>query len=342
MLKITFILSFIVCCFCIRSFCQTSDSITLYKGETLIGSVQSSSLGSISIDDIDLKMLNIKLYKIKKLVIQERFKIETIEKKVYYGTMRTSEKEGWVDIHLDNGDIVPILITRIYQLTSLDTDILKRINGNISAGLSFTKSSQIGQINFSAIVQFATKLFNYQLSLSTIGSIDSGKYSRDNENAFLINAYELTPNWFVSGAAQYQRNLELSISRRYLFMLGIGNKLIIRNNMRLLATTGITFSQEKSIEGVSSGLQYEIPIMFQFNFYQFRNPDIQISSTQTVYFALAQDGRIRYDGSTNFSWQLIRYFYLNLSPYTNFDSHPPAGSNSNFDYGIVFGLSYKF
>ena len=287
-------------------------------------------------------MLNIKLYKIKTLIIHERFKIETIEKKIYYGTLRTSGRDGWVDIHLDNGETLPIHIVKIYQLTSMDTDILKRLNGNVSAGLSFSKSSQIGQVNFSAMVQFATKLFNYQLSVSSIGSIDSGKYSRDNENAVLINSYDLTPTWFISGAAQYQRNLELSVSRRYLFMLGIGNKLIIKKNMRLLVSTGMTFSREKSIEGVSSGLQLDLPIMFQFNYYQFRHPDIQISSTQTIYFGIAQDGRIRYDGSTNFSWQLIRYFYLNLSPYTNFDSRPPAGSSSNFDFGIVFGLSYKF
>ena len=227
--------------FILRSFCQTRDSIILYNGEALIGAVQSSGLGSISIDDIDLKMLNIKLYKIKTLIIHERFKIETIEKKIYYGTLRTSGKDGWVDIHLDNGDILPIHIVKIYQLTSMDTDILKRLNGNVSAGLSFSKSSQIGQVNFSGLVQFATKLFDYQLSVSSIGSIDSGKYSRDNENAFLLNSYNLTPTWFISGAAQYQRNLELSVSRRYLFMLGIGNKLVIKKNMRLLVNYGNDF-----------------------------------------------------------------------------------------------------
>ena len=342
MLRIICIFSLAMCCFSKRSFCQIRDSIVMYNGETLIGAIQSSSLGSITIDDIDLKMLNIKLYKIKSLIIHDRFKIETIDKKIYYGTLRTSDRDGWVDIHLDDGQILPIHIVKIYLLTSLDTDILKRLNGNVSAGLSFTKSSQIGQLNFSANVQFSTKLFNYQLSISAIGSIDSGKYSRDNENIFLVNSYDLTPAWFISGAAQYQRNLELSISRRYLFMLGIGNKLIIKKNMRLLATTGMTFSQEKSIEGVSSGLLFELPVMFQFNYYQFRHPDIQISSTQTVYFGIGQNGRVRYDGSTTFSWQLIRYFYLNLSPYSNFDSQPPAGSGSNFDYGIVFGLSYKF
>lgn len=319
-----------------------TDTIILYHGESLMGAIQSSSLATITIDEIDLKMLNIKLYKIRSLFIHEIFKIETINKEIHYGSMRTSDKDGWVDIHTTNGSIVPIQITQIYTLTSMDADILKRLNGNISAGLSFTKSSQIGQINFSANLQFATRLFNYQLLASSIGSIDSGKYSRDNENIVLINSYDLTPTWFISGAAQYQRNLELSISHRYLLLLGLGNKLIINKNLRLLATTGVTFSQEKSNEGVQSGVLFEIPVMFQFNFYQFHNPDIQISSTQTVYFGISQSGRVRYDGSTNFSWQLVRYFYLNISPYSNFDSQPPAGSTSNFDFGIVFGLSYKF
>jgi len=341
MFRIIFISCFSICCFH-QSFCQSRDSIILYHGETLIGAVQGSNLGSISIDDIDLKMLNIKLFKIKTLIIHDVFKIETIEKKIFYGTMRTSDKDGWVDVHTNEGIVIPILITKIYQLISMDNNFFTRLNGNISAGLSFTKSSGIGQVNFSANVQYATKLFDYQLSVSSIASIDSGNFSRDNENVFFVNTYDLTPTWFLSGAAQYQRNLELSIARRYLVMLGAGNKILIRNNMRLLATTGMTFSQEKSIEGASSALLFEIPILFQFNFYQFRNPDIQISSTQAVYFGISQNGRVRYDGSTNFSWQLIRYFYLNLSPYTNFDSRPPAGSESNFDYGIVFGLSYKF
>ncbi len=233
-------------------------------------------------------------------------------------------------------------ITHIFQLVSLETNFLKRLSGNISAGLSFTKSSEIGQVNFSANVQFATKLFEYQLSATSIGSIDSGKFSRDNENVQFFSSYDLNTSWFLSAGAQYQRNLELSISRRFLGMLGGGNKLFIRKNWRLLASTGVTFSQEKSTDDVSSGLLLDIPIIFQFNFYQFRHPDIQISSIQTLYFSLSQQGRVRFDGNTTFSWQLIRYFYLNISPYSNYDSKPPAGNGNTFDYGIVVGLSYKF
>lgn len=330
------------CVFSIKLFCQAKDTIILYNGGVLIGAVQGESLGAISIDDIDLKMQSIKLYKIRRLKIVERFKIETVERTILYGTIEPSSQDGWIDIHATDGTVTTIHITKIYQLISMDNDFLTRLNGNVSAGFSFAKSNGIGQFNLSANVQYATKLFNYALTTSTIASIDSSQFSRDNENAQIQVSYDLTPTWYIATAGQYQRNLELSIARRYLFMIGPGNKLFIRKNWRLLAATGITFSQEKSTEGVNSGLLWEVPLLFQFNFYKSQHPDIQISSVQAVYFSLSQAGRIRYDGNTTFSWQLIRYFYLNISPYTNYDSKPPAGSTSNFDYGIVVGLSYKF
>jgi Protein of unknown function, DUF481 len=342
MIRISLITVVSICLFSFKSFSQNKDTIILYNGQELIGEVQNASLGAISIDDIDLKMQSVKLFKIKVLIIHERFKIETVNKHFFYGTMNTSDKNGWVDIHLSDSSIFSLRITQIFQLISLEDNFFKRLNGNVSAGLSFTKSSNIGQVNFSANVQYATRLINYQLTLSSIGSIDSGKFSRDNENAQLYAAYDLNASWFLALAGQYQRNLELSISRRFLGITGVGNKLFIEKNWRLLAITGMSYSQEKSTEGVSSGLLLEIPVVFQFNFYKFRHPDIQISSNQTVYFSITQGGRVRYDASTTFSWQLIRYFYLNLSPYSNFDNKPPAGSSSTFDYGIVFGLSYKF
>jgi hypothetical protein len=324
------------------SIAQPRDSLVLYNGQELIGAVQGASLGVISIDDIDLKIQTIKLYKIRILKIFERFKIESVDKKFYYGTLNTSTQEGWVDIHTDDGMVVSMPITSIYLLISVENNFFKRVNGNVSAGLSFTKSSGIGQVNFAATVQFATKSFEYQLTASAISSIDTGTFSRDNENLQLFAAYDLTASWFLAGVGQYQRNLELSIARRYLEMLGTGNKLVIKKNWQLMVVTGLDITQEKSTEGVSSGALFEIPVMFRFNYYQFHHPDIQISSAQSGYISLSEKGRIRYDGNTNFSWQLIRYFYLTISPYTNFDSKPPQGSGSKFDFGIVVGVSYKF
>ncbi|PWT96616.1 MAG: hypothetical protein C5B52_15390 [Bacteroidetes bacterium] len=328
--------------FSLKAICQ-EDSVYLYNGQILIGEVQRVNLGELTIDDLDMKMTSVKLYKIKILKIFHSFKIETIDRKLLYGRMQTLDKQGWVDIFPDTGRAVfSIPITNLFYMVSLEKNFFKRLTGNLSAGLSFTKSSNIGQVNLSASVMFATKSWAYQLSFSELGSIDSGRYTRDNESAQFFTSYDLSATWFLAGYLQYQRNLELSISRRYSEMFGGGNKLFIRKDWQLLGISGVSFSQEKSTEGIYSGLLVEVPFMLRFNYYHPRHPDLQISTSQTAYFSLSEAGRVRVDGSTNFSWQIIRYFYLTLTPYTNFDSKPPSLSASKFDYGIVFGITYKF
>jgi Protein of unknown function, DUF481 len=342
MARLMLLLGIGLICLSKTAFCQVRDSIFLYNGQVLIGAVQGANLGTISIDDRDLKMQKIKLYKIKTLKIYQPFKIGTVQKELFHGFLKASNKPGWIIIVPDDGPEIPTPIINLALLISLEKNFFKRLDGNLSAGLSYTKSSGIGQVNFSTSITFATKLFEYQLSASELASIDSSKISRDNESAQLFVAYDLTASWFLSAAIQYQRNLELSLARRYLGMTGIGNKLIIKKDWQILAVTGLSYSQEKSTENVESGLLLEIPLMFRFNYYQFSHPDIQISSTQTVYFSLTQSGRVRYDGTINFSWQLIRYFYLTINPYSNYDSKPPSTSGSTFDFGIVVSISYKF
>ena len=245
-------------------------------------------------------------------------------------------------IQSDSGVSLIMRITNICLLISVDKNFIRRLNGNLTAGFSFTKSSNIVQMNISAIVGFATKKMEYSLNVSSISSLNSGSFSRDNKNLSIFAGYDLNATWFVEGIGQYQRNFELGITRRFVEILGIGNKLFIRDDRQLIAITGLDFTQQKSTEGVSASPQPEIPLMVKFNYFQFRYLDIQISTIQTVYFSLSESGRIRYDGTTNFSCQLIRYFYLTVSPNINYDSRPPTGSSSNFDFGIVEGVSYKF
>jgi len=332
----------IMCNFCIRNAASAQqDTIVLYKGEVLIGTVRGGELGDISLDETVLKQINIKLYNIKKLTTWRRFKIQTTSRAIHYGIMKESKKDGWVTIVEDNTDSVEMRITDIDIITALENKFWQQLNGNISAGFSYAKSSGIGQINLSSTFKYATEKLLYQLSASAIWSIDTSEFSRDREDAGATVAWNFRPTWFTTGGLYYQRNLELSLARRYQELIGAGNKIFLRRTWQLFALTGLTFNQELSTTHTASGLLLEIPLIVTFNFYKYHHPDIQISSTQSVFFSVSQAGRIRYDNRINFSWQLIRYFYITLNPYSSFDSKPPEG-NSRFDYGVALSISYKF
>jgi hypothetical protein len=321
---------------------QQRDSIFLNNGQVLIGKIENGSLGEISIDDIDLKMQSVKLYKIKRIVTFTRVKLEMVDKRIYYGVLKPSLKLNHAEILLDDSTIVTVHLTEINLLITLEKNFFQRLTGNFSLGFSYAKSSGVGQASVSALVQYATPLFENQLTLSSISSIDSSHFSRDQGNIALYSGYNFNSTIFGAGMLQYQRNLELSIARRYQEMLGGGMKFFVRENWELQGITGLAINQEKSTdEGASSVVTLEIPVMLRFNFFKFRHPDIQITTSQALYFSLTDKGRVRFDGNTSFSWQLIRYFYLKINPYTNYDSKPPAGS-SNFDFGTTVGISYKF
>jgi hypothetical protein len=324
----------------IKGLAQAQDSVFLYNGQVLVGEVQGISVGVLNIDDLDLKTQKIKLTKIKKLRTEHTAKIETIDRQFYLGVL-SPDKDGWVSVNRYDSSVQKIRITDINLLISLQKGFFKRLNGSVSAGFSYTKSNNLGQLTMSSSATYATRHLEYELSASENASIDSGKFSRDREDAELFSNYNLYKGWLLGGALQYQRNLELAIARRYQELLGVGNKVLLRSDCQIILLTGITVSQELSTDGVSSGPLFEIPLMFRFNFFKSSHPNLQVSTSQTLYIGLTESGRVRFDGSTSASWQIVRNFYLSMNPYTNYDNRPPAGS-ANFDYGVSFSISYQF
>jgi hypothetical protein len=320
---------------------QQKDTLFFYKGQILVGTIRGAQLGLLTIDETDLGVLQIKMYKIKAIRAARRFKIVTHAMQDYFGVLQKAPKDGWVNIQLDNGEIVPYDILGINLIIALEKKFITQLNGNLSAGFSYSKSSSIGQSNLSLNVQFATERLEYLLSLSAIGSIDSSQYSRDRENAGLFISYSLSPDWFLGAGFGYRRNLELSIASRYQELIGAGNKIFTRQYWQLIAVSGLTFNQEKSTSGITSELLLEVPLIFRFDFFKYSRPNIQINSNQSLFYSLSQKNRVRYDGSLSFSWELVRRFYLTLNPYANFDNQPPEGNN-NFDYGLAVSITYRF
>jgi hypothetical protein len=124
--------------------------------------------------------------------------------------------------------------------------------------------------------------------------------------------------------------------------VGVGNKFLVKNFLRAYASSGLAFNQEQSTNNNSSGVLIELPFIVKFDFFKYKKTNLQLSTTQSVFYNLTQKNRVRYDGSTNVSWEIINDFSFNTTLYTNYDSHSPATGTPRFDYGIVFGLSYKF
>jgi len=331
----------IYCLLCFVSQAQVRDSIFLFNGQELIGDLKSVKLGVVTIDDKDLKIQNIKLYKVKRLhAAQSIFRVETIYKSVYFSTIEPSDHAGYIVIHV-NGEAREIAYREIAIILPLQKGFFKRLDGNLGLGFSYSKSSAIGQLSMNSLVSYVARKTEYQLSASSLYSIDSASFSRDNESVQLFVSYSLQKAWFLAGQANYQRNLELSIARRYQELIGAGNKLVLKPSWQLWLLSGLNLTQERSTEG-NSTVQLEVPVMMRLNFFKYQEVNVQVYFTQTAYFSLTQTGRVRDDATLSVAYELIHNFNISINFYTNFDNQPPVNTSNKIDFGTTFNVAYKF
>jgi hypothetical protein len=329
--------------FCDSAYSQLlKDTIFSINGTVVVGKLLSIKLGQVTFDPDDANDITIQLRKIKTFgAARKIFRIETVDQKVHFGTMLSHPDLKKVFI-ATGYDTVAINVEDISVLYPFDKSIAARFSGTVGVGFTYTKSSGFGRLNFDAKIKYASKKGELSLNTTGIYTIYDSLLSREKEELSLKYNYYFIRNWFATGFLVYQRNLELGLERRFQEGLGLGNKFITTKQFYSWARSGLVINQERGTDDVNSGVLTEIFGQLEINFFRFAKPKVNVILTENFYYSLSQAGRFRNDGALYVSWEIFKDFYFSLEPYNNFDSKPPVEGNDKFDFGIVFGINYKF
>jgi len=319
---------------------QVKDTLYMHRGQMLIGEVLSVNEGRLEFDSDDAGVVKVKYYKIRTFSAQiHYYRIRTTDDQILYGRIHASDNDGFIRVN----DETELPIESIIRLQRYDESFWQRMNGQISAGYDYTRSSNNGRINFDLSLQYLAQDFEMAFTASSIVTQESGSFARDIETINASPVYFLNYRWLVAGRLRYQRNLELSLARRIQEFVGAGYALVQESHIQVFSVSGIALNQELSTEGVKSGNLLEIPVIMSFRLYQLQDPNLQLSINQSIYFGITQGGRIRNDGEIRLSWEAINDFVIGLNFYNNYDNQPPEGESSQtFDFGTVLSLGYKF
>jgi len=320
---------------------QLRDTLYFYNSSILVGELLNIRLGRVEFDAKGVGIVKIKNKEIRTIhAILNEFRIETTDGELHQGYLRSTRKSGRVIIHslLKSQEIDLASIT---SLAKYGKTWRNGFSGSLSAGYTYTKSSEIGRLNFDGSIKYSSAKSDTRLQANTIITSDSVEVKRERDDVILSYSYSLGSLWSAGATLRYQRNLELGLDRRYQEGLAIGRKLLVRKNQLGLLSTGMVINQEKNLEGVTSN-NTEIILQANYELFTFEQPHLIISIIQTGYFSITDQGRIRYDGDANLSWELINDFFLDLQFYHNYDKKSPETGEPNIDYGFVLGIRYKF
>jgi len=320
-----------------------ADTLFLRNNTAFLGQLRGINLGKLEFDLDFATIVNIKVSNVSTIHAETNlYRVQTTNKKIYLCHILPDTLPG--SVLLRNGDqtLISVSIRDISSLSYFNEKGKNAWDGNVTLGYSYTRSSNIGRINFDGSVKYLLPKSDLKMTASSITTQNRGQFIRDREAASLSATKYFSTTWRGTVLVNYQRNLELGLARRFQQGFGTGYTYLNTRRLQGLLFSGFLLNQEKNTDGISKKLQAEIPLLVSFDFFKFSKPDISITSNVGVYFSLTQKGRVRQDADLRVRWKVIGDFTINLQLYNNFDNQPPVATASQLDYGIVFGLGYEF
>jgi len=298
-------------------------------------------LGRIEFDADNIGVVKIKNTKVESIhALSRSFRVETLDGEELQGYLMRSDKPGMVTINaiVESREIA---IENIVNLVYYGKTLKSRFAGNISAGYTFTKSSQIGRLNSDGLLKYNTSKGQTRVSGDMIITYDSVSTYTERANLSFGHEHNIGALWSAVVILKYQKNLELGLQRRWQEAIGIGKEFLINKNQQAIAMAGVAFNQEENLEGVQVSTT---EAMFQANYdlFSFANPNLSLSFVESAFASLTETNRIRLDGNISLDYEIISDFSINFQFYHNYDSRSPSTGEPNIDYGFVAGLRYEF
>jgi len=322
---------------------SVSDTLFLNNKQILIGELKLIARGKARIDADQIDVVNVELKNIRTIrATSHAYRIETVGRKIFIsGILPDNRNSGFILVK-DSSRTQAIRIEDILTLQPLSTDKKGLWQGAFGLGYSYSRSASIGLLNADAALNYINPRFELDGNYIVLAAQLADKWYRSNEFAGFYGYYNIDPTWQYMGILDYQRNLRLGLARRFQEGLGLAVKLWTTRSIKYKAGSGLVLNQEESIVHSLQDARLELPLLNNFEFYHFDDPELNIQLIQNFYFSISQPGRIRHDGQLRLNWELLDDFYIHIAFYDNYDSKPVYQNASRFDNGVLVGLTYTF
>jgi hypothetical protein len=146
------------------------------------------------------------------------------------------------------------------------------------------------------------------------------------------------------GLTSFERNEELGIDGR--LQLGGGRGYYLRQTASSEVAWFIgTVANKEWITGAASSQEsLEGLVGTTWRVFQFKSPETSLSSGAAVFPSFTQAHRYRAAVSLSLRRELVPDFFLDLSPYYDYDydKQPPDPTSAKDDYGVVTSVGYSF
>jgi hypothetical protein len=316
-----------------------TDLVALKNGDRLHGEIKSLQYGRLEFKTTTMSTVYVEWDKVAGLVSPNFFELELMDGSRYYGSLEPADA-GTLGVALE-GQINALDVAQVVRIRRIKSSFWDRIDGSISLGASYTRSSEIGQGSLSASLRTRRPAFELSTDFSTTITVQPDQPDQS-RTAFGVSYLRLMRNrWFVPAVGKLERNTDLGLDLRSSVGGGVGRYAVQTNRSLLGAAGGLVLNRENPVDGDST-TNVEAFFSATYEFFTYDTPKTSIDTAFSLFPSLNVGGRYRTEFSLTLSREIVSDFTIGATVYDSYDSKPPAGSSSTHDFGISLTIGWTF
>jgi hypothetical protein len=318
-----------------------TDVLVLVNGDSVTGEIKILEHGLLTYKTDSMGTLSVEWGEVRSLTSLYFFEITLRSGERLYGSLLPGAGLDTLAIGVAEAARL-VLVRDVVHLVPLKNRFWSRFDGSLDIGVSYTKSTQVTQLNLASHTEFKATKDRLALDISTQQSKTGDDPAKVRRSAILGWAHLLAGRWYLGLQTGAERNDELGIAGRLLLTTGAGYYFLEIAGIELNAMAGLTGNTEQSTGSDIFEENLEAVLSASWSFFRYNTPKTNISLLSTGYANLNRGPRYRFEIDLSASREIIKDFALKLTYYEQVDSSPPASAAAFNDYGIVASAVWKY
>jgi hypothetical protein len=319
-----------------------TDIVTLMNGDHVTGEVKGLEQGKLTLKTDAAGTIYIEWNKIARVESKQFFQVELANGLRYFG--QAPAATDLQTLHIVAGEDAKgwdLKMADVIRVDPIEKNVLKRIDGYLTAGYNYTKSNDLQQFTFTGGLNARTT--THQWSLDGSSTITAQQGNNDSSRWDLSGGYRhfLADRWFLQGFGGLEGNDELGLDLRSTLGGAYGRYLTQTNHQEWAAYVGLAYTREDFV-GREQADSLEGVLGTQYSFYRYDSPEASLDATFNLLPSLTQSGRVRAEGKLRSRYEIVKDLFFEVSLYGSYDSDPGEEAISNSDYGLTTSLGYSF
>lgn len=320
---------------------QRADIVVLRNGDRLTGEIRKLERGMLEFKPDRISTIYIDWVRVVFLSSEHRFDLELISGERYIGTLEKAEEEGKL-IVVSNGSRKILGVLSVVRMYPLARRFWNRLIGYLDAGLSFQRAQKKVEWKLGGKVTYRGEKWSIKTQVNSYFSRQENVEGTTRNDGAVTYQRFLKNRWTTVLLTSIEQNDELNLNYRALIGGTFGRFFVQNNRNFLVASVGLTGTQEKYSDSEDIGHNAEALLSVWYEAFKYASPRVNFAAMLNVFPGITSWGRVRTNFSARLSFEIFREFFFSLEGFHNFDSRPPGELAVKHDYGINTSISWSF